>query len=281
MHYNTVCLRKFNLGTKETDMTSDCSILENSCLKGLYRRIVFSAPEIAAKAEPGQFVHIRIPTLRDRVLRRPFSICGYDPQAGTLTVVYKVVGAGTSELAETLPGRVCDVMGPLGKGYPMPSADETPILVAGGYGSAAILPLAERSAEKGVLLLGARSSADIILTEEYENAGYEVRLATQDGSLGRRGLVTELLDGALADAKKTPVLYACGPTPMLMALGKIAVEKNVKCYLSLDQHMCCGIGACFACVVKVKDPSSPDGWRYSRSCKEGPVYTADEVYYEA
>ena len=172
-------------------------------------------------------------------------------------------------------------MGPLGKGYPMPSVDETPILVAGGYGSAAILPLAERSAEKGVLLLGARSSADIILTEEYENAGYEVRLATQDGSLGRRGLVTELLDGALADAKKTPVLYACGPTPMLMALGKIAVEKNVKCYLSLDQHMCCGIGACFACVVKVKDPSSPDGWRYSRSCKEGPVYTADEVYYEA
>lgn len=262
-------------------MTSDCNILENSCLKGLYRRIVFAAPEIAAKAEPGQFVHIRIPTLRDRILRRPFSICGYDPQTGTLIVVYKVVGAGTAELAEMTPGQVCDVMGPLGKGYPMPSETETPVLVAGGYGSAAILPLAKRSINKGMLLLGARSSADIILPEEYESAGYDVRLATQDGSLGYKGLVTGLLDGALADAAKTPVLYACGPTPMLMALGRLAVAKNVKCYLSLDQHMCCGIGACFACVVKMKDPSSPDGWRYSRTCKEGPVYTADEVYYEA
>lgn len=262
-------------------MTSDCSILENRCLKGLYRKIVFHAPEIAAKAQPGQFVHIHIPSLRDRILRRPFSICGYDPEAETLTVVYKVVGSGTAELAEMLPGKSCNVMGPLGKGYPMPGGDETPVLVAGGYGSAAILPLAKRSVNKGMLLLGARSAADIILSEEYEAAGYDVRLATQDGSLGHKGLVTELLDKALTDAPKTPVLYACGPTPMLMALGRLAVAKNVKCYLSLDQHMCCGIGACFACVVKMKDPSSPDGWRYSRTCKEGPVYTAEEVYYEA
>ena len=92
-------------------------------------------------------------------------------------------------------------------------------------------------------------------------------------------LVTELLDPALADAKGTPVVYACGPTPMLMALGKMCVERGVRCYLSLDQHMCCGVGACFACVVKMKDESSPDGWRYSRTCKEGPVYLAEEVYY--
>lgn len=262
-------------------MTFDCSILENSSRKGLYRRIVFSAPEIAAKAAPGQFVHIRIPGLRDRILRRPFSICGYDPKTGNVTVVYKVVGAGTAELAEMLPGQSCNIMGPLGKGYPMPSREETPILVAGGYGSAAMLPLAERSANKGILLLGARSAADLILAEEYEAAGYEVRLATQDGSAGQKGLVTDLLDGAIADAEKTPVLYGCGPTPMLMALGRIAVGNNWKCYLSLDEHMCCGIGACFACVVKMKDPSSPGGWRYSRTCKEGPVYSADEVYYEA
>lgn len=262
-------------------MTSDCTILENSCLKGLYRQIVFSAPEIAAKARPGQFVHIRIPGLRDRILRRPFSICGYETQTGTLTVVYKIVGAGTSELAEMRPGESCNIMGPLGNGYPVPAEGETPILVAGGYGSAAILPLARNSAEKGILLFGARTSADLILAEEYEAAGYDVRLATQDGSAGYQGLVTGLLDGALADAEKKPVLYACGPTPMLMALGKIAVAKQLPCYLSLDEHMCCGIGACFACVVKMKDPSSPGGWRYSRTCKEGPVYSADEVYYEA
>jgi len=260
-------------------MTSECKILENSCLKGLYRRIVFFAPGIAAKAEPGQFVHVRILSLKDRILCRPFSISGYDPQAGTLTITYKVVGAGTEELATLKPGDICDIMGPQGKGYPMPSADETPLVVAGGYGSAATLPLALRSKNKGILMLGARSAADIILDDEYKRAGYDVRIATQDGSLGHKGLVTELLDSALADAPKTPAVYACGPTPMLMALGKLCIERGVKCYLSLDQHMCCGVGACFACVVKMKDPSSPDGWRYSRTCKEGPVYSADEVYY--
>ena len=183
-------------------MTFDCSILENSSRKGLYRRIVFSAPEIAAKAAPGQFVHIRIPGLRDRILRRPFSICGYDPITGNVTVVYKVVGAGTAELAEMLPGQACNIMGPLGKGYPMPSGEETPILVAGGYGSAAMLPLAERSANKGILLLGARSAADLILAEEYEAAGYEVRLATQDGSAGQKGLVRMRSDSD-ADGART------------------------------------------------------------------------------
>ena len=260
-------------------MTSECKILENVCLKGLYRRIVFSAPEIALKARPGQFVHVQIPALRDRILRRPFSISGYDPELGTLTVTYKVVGSGTEVLAKLSPGEICDIMGPQGNGYPMPSAEETPIIVAGGYGSAATLPLALRSPAKGVLLLGARSTADLILYEEYEKAGFDVRISTQDGSLGHKGLVTELLDPALADAKVTPVVYACGPTPMLMALGKMCVERGVRCYLSLDQHMCCGVGACFACVVKMKDESSPDGWRYSRTCKEGPVYLAEEVYY--
>ena len=144
-------------------MTSECKILENVCLKGLYRRMVFSAPEIAAKASPGQFVHIQIPELRDRILRRPFSISGYDPEQGTLTVTYKVVGAGTEVLAKLPPGVSCNIMGPQGNGYPMPSAEETPILVAGGYGSAATLPLALRAPGKGFLLLGARSTADLIL----------------------------------------------------------------------------------------------------------------------
>lgn len=262
-------------------MTSECEILENEVLKGDYRRIVFHAPSIADAASPGQFVHVRIPALKDRILRRPFSICGYDPGKGTLTIVYKIVGAGTAELARMRPGEICDVMGPQGNGYPMPDASVTPILVAGGYGSAATLPLAVRSVNKGMLLLGARSDADLILADEYEKVGYDVRLATQDGSVGYHGLVTGLLDRALADAPAKPVLYACGPTGMLMALGKLAQTLSVTAYLSLDQHMCCGVGACFACVIKKKDSTSPDGWRYSRTCKEGPVYEAAEVYYES
>ena len=260
-------------------MDLECTILKNDCLKGLYRRIVFDAPAIAREARPGQFVHVRITPMRDRILRRPFSISDADAEAGTLTLVYKIVGHGTEALAQMRPGERCTILGPLGKPYTLPPAGVRPVLVAGGYGSAATYLLAKRCPEKGVLLLGARSDGDLILVEEYEKLGFEVRIATNDGSAGHRGFVTELLEGALTPECKDCFVYGCGPEPMLLALGKRSLELGAEAELSLDQHMCCGVGACFACVVKVCDDVSPDGWRYSRSCKEGPVYNAKEVYY--
>lgn len=262
-------------------MDYHCEILFNGVLQGPYRRIVFRAPELAAAAAPGQFVHVRIPACRDRILRRPFSICSADPEAGSLTIVYKIVGEGTGELSRMAPGEFCNVMGPLGHGYTLPGEDTFPILVAGGYGSASTLFLAERSPRKGVLLTGARSADDLILLEEYRKIGYRVLTATNDGSAGRQGLVTELLPEALSllPEAATAFCYACGPAPMLYALGPLTLKSGLRTELSLDQHMCCGVGACFACVVKVKDDSSPDKWRYSRSCKEGPVYSAEELYY--
>ena len=261
-------------------MDYECKVISNVCLKGDYYRIVFSAPEIAEKAKAGQFVHVLIPTLKDRILRRPFSINDTDPEKGLLTVTYKKVGRGTAELALLKEGLICRIMGPQGNGFTVPDEETFPILVAGGYGSAATFLLAKHSARKGIFLMGARSENDLILVEEYEKVNYDVRLATNDGSVGHKGFVTELLDDAIAAAKGRKIMiYGCGPEGMLLALGRLALEKGVKAELSLDRNMCCGTGACFACVVKVKDESAPEKWRYSRSCKEGPVYGAEEVYY--
>ncbi len=261
-------------------MDFECRIKRNEALKSGYFRIVFDAPEIASSAKGGQFVHVRITPLRDRILRRPFSISNADPETGELTVVYKVVGHGTAELAQMREGESCRILGPLGNAYTPPDAETFPILAAGGYGTAALYLIAKNAPRKGVLLLGARTKDDLILVEDFEKLGFEVRTATNDGSAGHKGFVTELLDGALAGQDRGRcMVYGCGPTPMLLSLGKLTLEKQVRAELSLDQHMCCGVGACFACVVKIKDASSPDGWRYSRSCKEGPVYNATEVYY--
>lgn len=261
-------------------MDYTCTILENEPLKSGYMRVIFRAPEIALQAKGGQFVHIHIPSLKDRILRRPFSISNTDPAEGTLTVVYKVVGHGTEELASLQKGVSCKILGPLGNAYTPPDENTFPILAAGGYGTAALYLIAKHAPKKGILLLGARTKDDLILVEDFEKLGFEVRVATNDGSEGHKGFVTELLDKALEGQEKSQCrIYGCGPTPMLLALGKLSLEKAVDTELSLDQHMCCGVGACFACVVKVKDETNADGWRFSRSCKEGPVYNATEVYY--
>jgi dihydroorotate dehydrogenase electron transfer subunit len=258
-------------------MTVQGEILSNQNLQDDYYKVEFYAPEICAKAQAGQFVHVQIAHLRDRILRRPFSICDVDNQ-GRLTVVYKAVGIGTENLAKLPAGTVCDLMGPLGKPFTQAKADELPVIVAGGYGSAATYQLS-KLAPKGLLLLGARSKKDLILTENFAQNGYEVLTSTEDGSHGEKGLVTKLLEQVISEHKDKKLhFYACGPTGMLMAMGKLLLAEGLDGELSLDHLMCCGVGACFACVVKVK-ADNEDGWRYARTCKEGPVFMASEVYY--
>jgi dihydroorotate dehydrogenase electron transfer subunit len=253
-------------------------IISNEILQDDYYKVEFYVPDICAKTQPGQFVHVKIANLRDRILRRPFSISDVY-EDGRLTVVYKVVGEGTKVLATLEPGTVCDLMGPLGNPFSIPAEDEFPVIVAGGYGSAATYLLAERAPQKGVLLLGARSKNDLILVDKFQKAGFEVRTSTNDGSQGHKGFVTELIPQVLEEAKGKKIrFYGCGPTPMLMALAKILQDKGYDDgELSLDHLMCCGVGACFACVVKIK-ADNEDGWRYARTCKEGPVFKAAEVY---
>ena len=254
-------------------------IISNSRLQGDYFEVVFTAPEIAETAVAGQFVHIKIDERQDYILRRPFSIHSTDPAAGTVSVAYKVVGKGTHAMSSLAPGYEFDVMGPLGRGFSTPDDDVVPVAVAGGYGSAALYLLSRVAKTKGVLLAGARSQNDVILTERYREAGFDVRVATDDGSMGSKGVVTALIPQLLEDYKgKKLFFYGCGPHPMLMALGKMLKELALDGELSIDHKMCCGVGACFACVIKVNDPESADKWRYARSCSEGPVFPLDDVY---
>lgn len=258
-------------------MLSD--IVSNRRLKGEYFEIIFNAPQIAGTAAAGQFVHIRINDRLDHPLRRPFSI--HNAADGQLTVVYKVVGAGTELLSRCPAGERCDLLGPCGRGFSTPAADVVPVAVCGGYGVAATYLLTKVSTRPGILLLGARSAADIILTEKYAAAGFEVRTATNDGSAGIRGLVTELIPRVLAEHQGEKLFfYGCGPHPMLMALAKNLKANRLRGELSIDHYMCCGVGACFGCVVKVNDLSRPGEWCYARSCVDGPVFPLEQVYTE-
>ena len=250
-------------------------ILENVNLKGDYFQIRFAAPEVAAAAKPGHFVHVRIDERRDFMLRRPFSI--KDAEDGVVTLLYKAVGKGTDALSKLQKGACCDLMGPQGRPF-TPREDRRALLIVGGYGSAATWQLT-KSMPGGVVLLGARSADDLLLTEEYAAAGYDVRIATNDGSVGKKGFVTELIPELLRESGGKPFfVYGCGPKPMLMALAALMRKENMAGELSLDEIMCCGVGSCFGCVVKVNDPDSPDKFRYARSCKEGPVFPAEDIY---
>lgn len=260
-------------------MLESGEIISNKQLKGDYFKIEFLAPEICPGVKAGQFVHVRISELKDRILRRPFSVCDVNDK-GILTLIYKIVGEGTLALSTLKPGTCCSLMGPLGIGFSPLNKNEKPVIVAGGYGAAATYLLAKRAGVRGILLLGARTEDNLILVEEFKNTGFKVEISTEDGSAGHRGLVTELLRQLIQNNSDEKFrFYGCGPDAMLMEMGKILLAHKLDGELSLDHVMCCGIGACFTCVIKVKD-DNPEGWRYARTCKEGPVFKASEVYYE-
>lgn len=244
-----------------------------------YHRLVVKAPDIAPLIQPGQFAHVRILPLREALLRRPFSI--FQVESGTFSILYKTVGKGTGMLARMRPGEELSVIAPLGHGFTVPSPEgETPLLVAGGYGMAALYLLAQRSPQKGIVFVGGRRRVDILCEKEFTALGWDVRPVTEDGSHGEKGLVTQPLIAALRTphaALRTWKLFACGPTLMLQAVGRIAAEFKVPAELSMDEHMCCGVGVCLTCVIPVK---AADGWEYQRTCTEGPVFDAKDVVWE-
>jgi len=252
-------------------------IISNERDTDLYFRLVVRAPKIAPLVAPGQFAHIRILPMKEALLRRPFSI--YQVAGGTLSILYKAVGKGTEALSRMRPGEELSALGPLGHGFTVPpSGGETPLLVAGGYGMAAMYLLAERSPQKGIVFVGGRRRVDILCEEEFRALGWDVRVTTEDGSHGGKGLVTHPLIAELRRTTARRKIFACGPTPMLKAVGKIAEEFNVPAELSMDEHMCCGVGVCLTCVIPVK---TDEGWEYQRTCTEGPVFDSRRVVWEA
>ena len=244
-----------------------------------YFRLVLRAPDIAPLIQPGQFAHVRILPLKDALLRRPFSI--FQVAGDTFSILYKTVGKGTAVLSQMRAGEEVSVIAPLGHGFTVPPAGgEIPLLVAGGYGMAAMFLLAQRSPQKGIVFVGGRRRVDILCEKEFAAIGWEVRATTEDGSHGEKGLVTAPVIAEIEKRKAESgkrKLYACGPTPMLKAVGKIAEEHNLPCELSMDEHMCCGVGTCLTCVIKVK---AGDSWEYQRTCTEGPVYDSRQIVWE-
>lgn len=241
-----------------------------------YFRLVVRAPEIAAQVQPGQFAHVRIPALKEALLRRPFSI--YQAANDTFSVLYKTVGKGTEVLSRMRPGEMLGAIGPLGHGFTVPAPDgPTPLLVAGGYGMAAMYLLAQRSPRPGIVFVGGRRRVDILCENEFGALGWEVRATTEDGSHGEKGLVTQPLLAELRRGAGRRKLFACGPTPMLRAVARIAEDFALPAELSMDEHMCCGVGVCLTCVIPVR---SNGGWEYQRTCTEGPVFDARQVVWE-
>ena len=244
-----------------------------------YFRLVLRAPQIAPLIQPGQFAHVRILPLKDALLRRPFSI--FQATNDTFSILYKTVGKGTDALARMGAGEELSVIAPLGHGFTVPKpGGEIPLLVAGGYGMAAMFLLAQRSPQKGIVFVGGRRRVDILCEKEFAAIGWQVRVATEDGSHGEKGLVTQPLLAEITNSKlkiKNYKLFACGPTGMLKAVGKIAEKNNLPCELSMDERMCCGVGVCLTCVIPVK---SGDGWEYQRTCTEGPVFDSSEIVWE-
>ena len=237
-------------------------------------RLTLHAPRIAAAAQPGQFIMADCGATLDPLLRRPFSIHHAAVATGTLQLLVKTVGRGTQMLSAVHPGDSVSLIGPLGRGFHL--VQELPVcLVGGGVGIAPLLFLAEKisvqasAADSCVVLLGSRTGAEIQpLVPAFSELGCLVRIATDDGSLGHHGLVSDLLAPYLSWAQK---VYVCGPFPMMATIAGFCREAAVPCEVSLEAHMACGLGACLGCTVQGAAGS------YKHVCKHGPVFNAEEV----
>lgn len=236
--------------------------------------VFIQAPQMAAVAKAGQFLHVRVPGF---TLRRPISISEVDKENGTLRMLFDIRGQGTKALYKIDVGDELDIMGPLGNGFTLIAPQEKVVVVGGGIGVPPLLQLAMHYGKNTTAILGFRDKDKIILTADFERVGAEIRLATDDGSAGKKGFVTDLLKKRL-DEDKPAIVYACGPTVMLRAVASLCKENGVRCQISMEERMGCGVGACLVCACKTKNAQGKIG--YAHVCKNGPVFEAEEVVFD-
>ncbi len=251
-------------------------IMQNFSLAEAMYQLVLYAPDIAAIAKPGQFVHLAIPGDPSKLLRRPISIHLVDRKSAEVSLVYQVVGDGTRRLTGVKAGEQIDCLGPLGRGYSVENA-QTIYLVGGGCG---IAPLrfvpAQWPDRQYTSFLGYRNRTASYLTDAFEKISECLHIATNDGSLGEAGFVTDLLLEGI-HKKKPDLILACGPDPMLKKIQRIAADQSIPCQLSLEERMGCGIGGCLVCACAT---NSGGEIAYKRVCADGPVFDSQEVIFD-
>ena len=227
----------------------------------------FLCPDMAESAVPGQFVHI-LP--EGFTLRRPISIC--EIIGDTIRIIFETRGEGTEKLSEKNTGDCFDVLGPLGNGFSLTYSGDKAIFIGGGIGVPPLLEASKRYGQNATIITGFRNSGAMILTEDFKKITSDVHVATDDGSFGHHGLVTDILKKRLE--RKADIMFACGPSPMLKAVKRLSEEYGVPAQLSLEERMGCGVGACLVCACKIQ---SSNGVEYRHVCKDGPVFNAEEV----
>ncbi len=225
--------------------------------------------QIAERAVPGQFLSVYCDD-KSRILPRPISVCEIDRADSAVRLVYRIAGGGTREFSEKKAGETLVVLGPLGNGFPL--KEKPALLVGGGIGMFPILELAKQYPVEKNIILG-YNNGDIYLSDEFGKYG-KVYIATEDGSKGTKGTV---IDAIREEGLSADILYACGPDPMLRALKAYAEEKGMECWISMEERMACGIGACLACVCRSVETDEHTNVKNKRVCREGPVFNAREV----
>ena len=240
-----------------------------------YYRLVLLAPGLAAAAAPGHFVMLRVSANLDPLLARPFGISSVISKK-SIELYYRVAGRGTSLLTTVKQDQILSLLGPLGNGFPVPDRTATPLLVAGGSGFPPLLYFASRHGKQSHLFVGSRDKECLppaAVMKDLRLRTKAIHYATEDGSRGTCGFVTDTLAAYLARpaSGETPVIYACGPHAMLQSVSRLAAEHSIPCYVSMEERMACGLGVCMGCSVAMKAGG------YKRVCKEGPVFLASDI----
>lgn len=269
-------------------------VVANRAYGGRFRELVLHAPDLVATLRAGQFVNVLAADGLDPFLRRPFSVYRLDHDAGTLSLLYDVVGRGTRLMAHWEPGTLADVLAPLGNGFEVPAGTGALALVAGGIGVAPLVALAQQLAPSGrplYALLGART-ADLLLGEADLRAyGAQVAVATDDGSRGHHGVASDLLASLLQTGKadmgdlvrpeSVEMVLTCGPRAMMAATSRVALAAGVPCQVSMEVGMACGFGVCMGCAWRVRpQPGATESVTYRLVCTDGPVFDAAEIIWD-
>lgn len=270
-------------------------IVSNEHVIGRYYRLRIASPYLGGKTRPGQFFEVKCSEVPGTVLlRRPLG--AHRIFKGGVEMLYEAVGKGTEALSKRKAGELLDVIGPLGNGFSIERksirAQESKILVAGGIGLAPLIALAEELARNGNevnVLMGARTGSHILCEKELKKLGCNVKISTDDGSKGKKGFATELLEDFISLPTRLPkkpkagktgqAIYACGPIPMLKAVAQLAAIHSIPCQVSLEERMACGVGVCLGCPVKVEahHPIRNTQYEYKMVCKDGPVFDAKDI----